>query len=445
MPQIKEKVIANSAVKPEFVEVALPLPMRKTFTYSLPDFLQSEIKIGSRLIVPFGRRQLTGYAVSLSEGLDPNLDIGISSIKNVVELLDEEPLLTQEIIKLTKWTSDYYAASWGEVLKASLPGGINAAIEQIVTVTESGRAELDRETSKKTVKMIVLHHIHENKKISVRELKREFGISKTQRTLNELLKNGWITKTQKTLSVKAKPKFRKAVRLLEPISAKAYDKPLTEKQQTLIKALEDRGGESLLKDLTNEISIGISPFKTLEKLGAVEIFPKEISRDPFSVGDLPKLKKITLNGEQTKALNKISSAIRNSDYKAFLLHGVTGSGKTEVYIRAMKTALEKGKSALMLVPEIALTPVFSKRLRAVFGKKVAILHSSLSMGERFDEWRRIHSGKAKIAIGTRSAVFAPLKNIGLVVVDEEHDTSYRQHEMPFYNGRDVAIVRRKFR
>ena len=130
--------------------------------------------------------------------------------------------------------------------------------------------------------------------------------------------------------------------------------------------------------------------------------------------------------------------------KAFLLHGVTGSGKTEIYIRAMKEALDDGKSALMLVPEIALTPVFSRRLRAVFGDEVAILHSNLSTGERFDEWRRIRNGQARIAIGTRSAVFAPLQNIGLIIVDEEHDGSYRQHESPFYHGRDVAVVRANF-
>ncbi|MDQ2745719.1 MAG: primosomal protein N', partial [Acidobacteriota bacterium] len=166
-----------------------------------------------------------------------------------------------------------------------------------------------------------------------------------------------------------------------------------------------------------------------------------VRRDPLAEVALPALLDLTLTDEQTGVLKEINAALQTDEYKAFLLHGVTGSGKTEIYIRAMQTALERGKSSLMLVPEIALTPVFSRRLRAVFGDAVAILHSNLSTGERFDEWRRIRRGAASIVIGTRSAVFAPLENIGLIVVDEEHDSSYRQHESPFYHGRDAAIVR----
>ncbi|MGI8468301.1 MAG: replication restart helicase PriA, partial [Pyrinomonadaceae bacterium] len=159
---------------------------------------------------------------------------------------------------------------------------------------------------------------------------------------------------------------------------------------------------------------------------------------------IPDALNLILNTEQKSVFSEIENALNDGKYQAFLLHGVTGSGKTEIYIRAMTAALQKEKSALMLVPEIALTPVFSRRLRAVFGDEVAILHSNLSTGERFDEWRRIRSGKARIAIGTRSAVFAPLNNIGLIIVDEEHDSSYRQHESPFYHARDVAIVRANF-
>ena len=165
-------------------------------------------------------------------------------------------------------------------------------------------------------------------------------------------------------------------------------------------------------------------------------------RDPLAGAYVPERDDFTLTDEQQAALDAITTALTETDkFKAFLLHGVTGSGKTEVYIRAMRFALDEGRSAMMLVPEIALTPVFSRRLRAVFGSEVAILHSNLSPGERFDEWRRIRRGDARIAIGTRSAVFAPLENIGLVIVDEEHDPSYRQHESPFYNARDVAVMR----
>jgi len=164
-------------------------------------------------------------------------------------------------------------------------------------------------------------------------------------------------------------------------------------------------------------------------------------RDPLAGALLPEFDELTLNTEQSFVLSEIERPVATGEYSAFLLHGVTGSGKTEVYIRAMRAALKSDRSSLMLVPEIALTPIFSRRLRAVFGSSVAILHSNLSQGERFDEWRRIRRGDARVVIGTRSAVFAPLHNLGLVIVDEEHDSSYRQNESPFYNARDVAVMR----
>lgn len=167
----------------------------------------------------------------------------------------------------------------------------------------------------------------------------------------------------------------------------------------------------------------------------------EVNRDPLAGSTLPAPQDHVTTTDQKAALKRINKALEAGQYKTFLLHGVTGSGKTEVYIRAMRAALNSGRTALMMVPEIALTPVFSKQLRSIFGKKVAILHSSLSGGERYDEWRRIRKGEAEVVIGTRSAVFAPLRNLGIIVVDEEHDASYRQHEMPFYHGRDTAIVR----
>jgi primosomal protein N' (replication factor Y) len=205
----------------------------------------------------------------------------------------------------------------------------------------------------------------------------------------------------------------------------------------------DANLEMPLAELIEKAGVSASPVNTLEKQGVLEIFEKEFRRDPMSGSATSGAAELTLTGPQTKVLGSITGAIEAGSFKAFLLHGITGSGKTEVYMRAMNRALEMGKSSLMLVPEIALTPVFSKRLRAVFGDEVAILHSSLSRGERYDEWRRIRDGEARIVIGTRSAVFAPLKDLGLVVVDEEHDPSYRQHEMPFYHGRDVAVVRAK--
>ncbi len=429
---------------PKYVEVALPIPLRQTFTYILPDGLQENIKIGARLLVPFGKRQLTGYAVALHITLDPELEIEVSALKEAVELLDAEPLLTEEIIKLTQWTADYYASAWGEVLKASLPAGINASVEQIISITAKGRDELLKVSTAATVKVQILRYLSENSEISARELGKKFGVTKTQRTVRELVAQDLAGTFHRTLTTQVKPKRRKAVRLLPPEMHAAGNKLLTDAQQKIIDTLLAENGEIIFTDLIEKADVGASSINTLAKRGILEIFVQEVRRDPLENAALPDLLNLTLTGDQTAVLSEIETALQTEKYRAFLLHGVTGSGKTEIYIRAMKTALKNDKTALMLVPEIALTPVFSKRLRAVFGDEVAILHSNLSTGERFDEWRRLRSGAARIVIGTRSAVFAPLENVGLIIVDEEHDGSYRQHEMPFYNGRDVAIVRANF-
>jgi primosomal protein N' (replication factor Y) len=360
---------------PAYVEAVLPLPLRRSFTYRVPESIRGQIRLGARLKLPFGRREMTGYAVALHRELPAEIEIDTAKIKDVIAVLDDEPLITPEILKLTQWTSDYYASFWGEMLKASLPAGIHGE--------------------------------------------------------------------------KVRPKRRKAVRLVDhPSHAAIADEsvrvPLATGHQKIIDLLEQSGGEMLFTDLLEQAATNASPVNTLAKRGLLEIYVQDVLRDPLAKAKLDTADDLVLTAEQQTALDRIASAIGKDTYKAFLLHGVTGSGKTEVYIRAMQQALDAGRSALMLVPEIALTPLFSRRLRAVFGADVAILHSNLSQGERYDEWRRIRRGDARIAIGTRSAVFAPLENIGLIIVDEEHDPSYRQHESPFYNARDAAVMRASF-
>ncbi|MGI8787396.1 MAG: primosomal protein N' [Pyrinomonadaceae bacterium] len=444
MQNFAAKSFIEDAPLPEFVEVALPLPLRQTFTYRLPHGLQENVKIGARLSVPFGKRQLIGYAVALHIKISPELEIEAETIKDALELLDDEPLLTAEIIRLTQWSADYYAASWGEVLKASLPAGINATTEQIYSITAHGRDELLKVSTAKTLKAQILKFLAENNETSSRELTRTFGAAQSKRVLRELVKENRASVLQRTLTTKVKPKRRKAVRLLPPEFHASVQKPFNEAQQKIVETLLDANGEMLFTDLIEKAEVGASAINTLAKRGVLEVFVQEVRRDPLAEVDLPELLNLTLTEEQTDVLEQIKFALEKEKYRAFLLHGVTGSGKTEIYIRAMQTVLDKGKSALMLVPEIALTPVFSRRLRAVFGDEVAILHSNLSTGERFDEWRRIRRGAARIVIGTRSAVFAPLQKVGLIIVDEEHDSSYRQHESPFYHGRDVAIVRANY-
>lgn len=426
------------------MEVALPLPLRQTFTYRLPPGFRDEVRPGARLLVPFGKRSLTGYAVELHRELDPELGIDESIVKDAAELLDAEPLITEEILKLTQWTADYYAASWGEILKASLPAGINAASERILTITEAGRDELQNNSAKPTVRLEVLKHLAERGETPQRDLEKEYGETQTKRSVRDLINKGFVSSFQRSVTTKVKPKLRKAVRLLSDKLTEADEKPLNPAQEMIIETLAANDGEMLFTELLEKADVGASSINTLAKRGRLEVFVQEVLRDPLANAEFPQLQDLTLNPEQAFALAEITKGLDTNEYNAFLLHGITGSGKTEIYIRSMRYVLDRGKSALMLVPEIALTPIFSRRLRAIFGEEVAILHSNLSPGERFDEWRRIRGGTARIAIGTRSAVFAPLKNLGLVIVDEEHDSSYRQNEAPFYSARDVAVMRANF-
>ena len=424
-----------------FVEVALPLPPRQTFTYKLPEGYAERLKIGSRVLVPFGNRVLTGYAIDLHEQLDGALGVEEAAVKDVVEILDEIPLINVEILTLTKWTADYYAASWGEMLKASLPAGVNATVVQFVRINEAGREQLLHKRSLRSVKDQILKRLAAGDEIAAADLEKEFGKSAARRAVRELARAGSITLRDHALVEKVKPKRRKAVRLLGGPERPNGEKPLNDTQQRVIDQLEQSGGEMIFTDLLERANVGGSSISTLAKRGRIEVFTTEVLRDPLADATIGRHSDLLLNIDQTAVLAEIENALSTQAYKAFLLHGVTGSGKTEVYIRAMRTALEAGRSSLMLVPEIALTPVFSRRLRSVFGSEVAILHSNLSQGERFDEWRRIRRGDARVVIGTRSAIFAPLKNLGLIIVDEEHDTSYRQNESPFYNARDVAVMR----
>jgi primosomal protein N' (replication factor Y) len=260
--------------------------------------------------------------------------------------------------------------------------------------------------------------------------------------VRELERSGWVAITQRTRGALARPKRRKSVRLLPP---EAHDgegaRLLTGQQQRVIEALLEGGGEMYFAELLDAAGVSSSSVQTLEKRGIVEVTVRDVRRDPLANAVLPGADNFELTDEQRDALTEIEAALRTREYAAFLLHGVTGSGKTEIYIRAMRAALAVGRTAMMLVPEIALTPVFSRRLRAHFGDAVAIFHSSLTTGERFDEWGRLRRGEARVVIGTRSAVFAPIRDLGVIVVDEEHEASYRQQDAPYYNGRDTAIVR----
>lgn len=357
---------AGAAANLTYADVAVPLHVFQTFTYRLNGEARAQATPGARIMVPLGRKLVTGYIVALLDELPANL--AEIDIKDAQDLVDLEPVCSPEILQLARWVADYYACPLGEVIKAALPPGMTPSAKR-------GRAFV-------------------------------------------------------------KPKLRRFVRLID-----SNEQKLTEAQERVVRTLSQSGGAKSLQSLCEAAGVGASTVSSLAKKGVVEIYDEAVRRDPLAHTSTLQTRELTLTSSQRPVLEKIEEQIARGTYGAFLLHGVTGSGKTEVYIRAMRSALSLGRSAMMLVPEIALTPVFSRRLRAEFGDKVAIFHSSLQKGERFDEWTRVKNGEARIVIGTRSAVFAPVQNLGLIVIDEEHESSYRQQESPYYNARDTAIVR----
>jgi primosomal protein N' (replication factor Y) len=446
-----------------FAEVAVPIYVRQTFTYRLPGDMASRAQPGCRALVPFGKKFLTAFIVDLHESLQSDVDE--SDIKDIEELLDESPIITPEILELTRWVSDYYFAPWGECLRAALPAGATSISEQVLSLTDSGRAALV-EGRLAPSKLEALQALAGADFVETRQLERHLSRPRVGALIRQLTRDGLITVSQRIGETRMKPRLQNVVRLesqwsvvsgqwsvvsdqpLDPHpkkkkgrGAKRDEQQLNEKQLRVIETLASLSDGMPFSDLLEAADVSSSVVRTLEKRGVVEVFAREVRRDPLAHIAPDAAAPVTLNGEQQLALDQIAARLAERQYATFLLHGVTSSGKTEIYIRAMREAVTQGLTALMLVPEISLTPIFSRRLRAQFGESVAILHSSLSEGERTDEWRRIKSGDARVVIGTRSAVFAPLESLGIVIVDEEHDGSYKQDETPRYHGRDTAIVR----
>ncbi len=444
-----------------YAQVAIPVHLRKLFTYRLPAAMQQAARVGSRVMVQLGTKPTPGYIVALLPQLREGTSLVESDLKEVSELLDVDPPLTPEVLEITRWVADYYAAPWGEVMRAALPAGINATVEQTISITDRGRGILksappavgsgsnnESERAAESVppavggsnKLRALSMLRDEGEFELNAFCLRLGSKSIPKWLRELEDEGLIARSYRTRGTPTQAKKRRALRLV--------DKPLLTTSARKTKA-QERGLETLHKnqgsmsagELTKQANISESVIRTLIKHGLVEEFEEDVRRDPLARAEFPEHDNLKLTPAQTEALRSIEQPLQAPTFAPILLHGVTGSGKTEVYIRAMQAALKTNRGAMMLVPEIALTPILSRRLRTHFGDEIAIFHSSLSKGERFDEWSRLRSGEARVVLGTRSAVFAPVKDLGVIIVDEEQDASYRQEESPFYHARDTAIVR----
>lgn len=432
-----------------YVNVALPVPVNKLFTYIVPDELKNDVAIGKRAIVPFGNQELTGIIVEVSN------ESGWHNLKEIKDVLDPEPVFSDEMLKLTRWIAEYYFSSWGEVLKIALPAGTVLESKRIVKLLRHpdqdtlSRMEKNSPNRAEVLKFLLSH----NSPLPIKTLKNKFKFKNIYSILNSLEALGYIEIEKYLPEQKAKVKFEKFISLSKPYAEnlKKLTQIISELEKSapkqaevllfLIDSLKKGKKELLMSDVLKTASTNSQTIKKLQEKGLVEIYQKETVRKFEYEFEEPD-KKIELNEYQKKALSEIKKAIESEKFKTFLLYGVTGSGKTLIYIESIKEVINLGKTAIVLVPEISLTPQMVNRFKKTFGDVVGVLHSKMSIGERYDSWRMIKDGIYKIVIGPRSAVFAPLEKIGLIVVDEEQESSYKQFDTPpRYNARDVAIMR----
>ena len=415
----------------EFAEVALPVAVHGTFTYAIPPALRDAVRLGSRVEVPFGPKRNTAFVVALTDRPPES-----GKIRPIHAVLDEdEPALLPEIIDLCRWAAEYYIVPLGEMLRSALPANMSArGKREISFVGDDGMIAA----------AVASKQILESDLPLVEELRRRplpfaAALEASSRSVIDRLRDAGIIAAGDRVTDAKGVRYDRFVVLETPPGG------LTEKQQHAVELMVSRGGEMSVRALENA-GVSAAVLGTLSKKSVIRIErrARRHTLDAFLAGlDPASVGEIRHSEEQRAAIAAIREKM--GSFAPFLLEGVTGSGKTEVYIELMRDAVRRGEQALLLVPEISLTPVFASRLKERFGERIAILHSSLSASERFDQWWRARRGEVDVAIGPRSALFTPFQRLGMIVVDEEGDAAYKQDESPRYNARDLAVVRAQSR
>jgi primosomal protein N' (replication factor Y) len=401
--------------EPEFVSVAVPLPFQAPFTYRLPDDVPLP-QPGCRVMVPFGGRRVIGVAIGPAE--TPG---GAVKVRDVVAVLDEAPLVAQPLLDLATWMAEYYLAPPGECFRLVLPPAGVRASRSVVRLVRPDASPEDP----------IVQALGE-KPLRLSTLARRLGSDPQARVAR--LRRAGVVEVEQAIDT---PGFRErqvAVLVESDVTARGSA------QAEALDRLRAAGGRARVNELARERPSVRGALARLAEKGVVRIEQERDIRAPAGL-PVPGATAVDPTEDQQKVLEPILEAVRSGKGGPFLLHGVTGSGKTEVYFRAIEAALEQNRGALVLVPEIALTPLLVRAANARFGSTVSVLHSELSAGERHDQWWRIREGEARITVGARSAVFAPVPDLGVIVVDEEHDGAYKQDESPRYHGRDVAVMR----
>jgi len=431
---------------PLFCDVALPVPLDQTFTYAVNGVVPV---VGARVLVPFSGQRLMGVVVRVHEDA-PRDDF---EVKPVQQVLDEAALLPDELMKLAEWIASYYVAPLGEVLRGMLPLAAEVKRHFSYRIAEVGRRVLYEGAAKGSSRRSRLSAEEQNREYAVLNYleggeQAKMSALRSATGANKGLLEGMVRKKWLVREAVAEERDARRLEKVAVLVAEARLPKLNENQTAILAELAAVGGRMRVSDLRIILGRAGMPVSTLGTLVKRRLVRIEEVAEEFHLGGVGAQGKKhahehDLNEAQMEALGTIAAAMEKGGFRPHLLYGITGSGKTTVYFAAMRRALDAGKSALLLVPEIGLTPAMAGQMYAAFGGEVALLHSQLTPDERAEQWHRIRRGEARIVVGTRSAVFAPMVDLGLIIVDEEHDSSYKQEETPRYHGRDVAVMRAK--
>jgi primosomal protein N' (replication factor Y) len=419
-----------------FVQVALPLPLPRTFTYAVPPELRAAARPGARVLVPFANKEKIGWIDRVADAPERP-----DRIKPVAAVLDAHPSATPTILRLSRWIADYYLASLGLVLRTALPAGLTDSSTDYISLAAE---PVEQDLSPLELKLVAWL-LDKPGPQAVLRLLRELGDHGWWPVIRRMEERGIVRVETEGPRIEHAVKTRRVIRIareLPTLLAREEAFGRARRQREAYETLESLGGRAEASHLTAGLGFAPEIVRQLVKKGLVTSEDEVVSRDPYAdmpAGEAPRLRPTDAQAAVIRALVK---AGRTRQPGTFLLRGVTGSGKTLVYIELLREVVERqGKTAIVLVPEIALTPQTVGRFKAVFGDRVAVLHSALSEGERYDEWRSLRAGEKQIVVGARSAIFAPLANLGAVIVDEEHEASYKQADAPRYHAREVAVVR----
>ncbi len=413
------------------VSVNSPIARRQLFSYSIPCGMN--IDIGQAVWIPFGSQVLQGIVISLSQY--PSVE----QTRDIIGVIGQKPLLSPSRIALARWISDYYLCPVFDALSPMLPPGFERKSLTFVSATAKN-PEMESLTPPQRQVMKLLE---KNKSIDLRRLEKLMGKKKAQATVSQLAARNYINRNYDIQPPRVKPKqidfVSLAIDKTEALQTAAGMRGKRAFKQAALLGLLAQSDTLSTAEARKQSGCQTSTIKALADKGLLKIWKEEITRDPIDYAGIEITSPLKPSPSQQNAINAITESLRRNKADTFLLHGVTGSGKTEVYLQALAAALKMGRQAIVLVPEISLTPQTIERFAGRFPHRVAVLHSRLSLGEQFDQWRQIEEGKFDIVVGPRSALFAPLPNPGLIVVDEEHEWSYKQDTSPRYHAGNVAL------